>query len=242
MMNKLVENISCSECQKTEMRVLSQNKQGFARNLLLKCDSCNHVNGQADSSPRVSDEGTQRGSFLINIKMVSAFISIGGGYSSVEKFCLETGMSVLSSSAFFKHLDKIKESSEKMKEEILVQAHKVVRKVQGAGKTDLVDIGVSFDGSWQKRGHVSLNGMAFVIDIETGLVLDFVVLSKYCHTCTLKASQSDTQSAEYHTWLAEHKDSGGCQVKISKQSLLILPHLFKCIQFDNILFTVIDKL
>ena len=42
-----------------------------------------------------------------------------------------------------------------------------------------VPITVSFDGTWQKRGHTSMYGVAVVIGIVTGLVVDYVVLSTY---------------------------------------------------------------
>ena len=47
--------------------------------------------------------------------------------------------------------------------------------------TDPLSITVSFDVSWHKRGHTSMNGVAAVIDVLTGLVIvvDYVVLSKY---------------------------------------------------------------
>ena len=37
----------------------------------------------------------------------------------------------------------------------------------------VLDIFVSIDGSWQKRGRTSHNGIVTVIDIITGLVLDY---------------------------------------------------------------------
>ena len=49
---------------------------------------------------------------------------------------------------------------------------------------------VSFDGSWQKRGHTSLYGLATVIDVLTGLVLDYEILSKYCHVCAIKKAEN----------------------------------------------------
>ena len=39
-------------------------------------------------------------------------------------------------------------------------------------------ITVSFDGTWQKRGHVSMHGVVAVIDVVTGLVVDYEVLSQ----------------------------------------------------------------
>ncbi|GBL72366.1 hypothetical protein AVEN_115302-1 [Araneus ventricosus] len=39
---------------------------------------------------------------------------------------------------------------------------------------------VSYDGTWQKRGHTSLYGIGIVVDILTVLVIDYEILSKYC--------------------------------------------------------------
>ena len=50
---------------------------------------------------------------------------------------------------------------------------------------DPITITVSLDGSWHKLGHMSMYSMAAVIEVLTGLV-DYVVLSKYCHACSLK--------------------------------------------------------
>ena len=39
---------------------------------------------------------------------------------------------------------------------------------------DFLDISVSVDDSWQKRGRTSHTGIVTVTDIMTGLVVDFV--------------------------------------------------------------------
>ena len=46
---------------------------------------------------------------------------------------------------------------------------------------DIIDIAVTFDGSWQKLGHSSHYGLGAVIELETGLVLDYEAYSLYCH-------------------------------------------------------------
>ena len=47
------------------------------------------------------------------------------------------------------------------------------------------DIGVSFDGTWQRRGYSSLNGVRAAISITSGNVLDCEILSRYCKNCAL---------------------------------------------------------
>ena len=41
----------------------------------------------------------------------------------------------------------------------------------------VLDVAISFNGSWQKRGHSSHNGIDSVIDLLTGLPIAFHVLS-----------------------------------------------------------------
>lgn len=45
------------------------------------------------------------------------------------------------------------------------------------------DIPVARDGSWQKRGHTSNNGIVSATSIESGTVWDVEVLSKCCPNC-----------------------------------------------------------
>ncbi|GBN05239.1 hypothetical protein AVEN_135341-1 [Araneus ventricosus] len=41
---------------------------------------------------------------------------------------------------------------------------------------EVIDVCVSYDGTCQKRGHTSLDAIGIVIDILSGLVIDFEVL------------------------------------------------------------------
>ena len=55
-----------------------------------------------------------------------------------------------------------------------------LRDALNQGELPEIYISVSFDGTWQKRGFISLHGVGIGIHILTGLVVDFVVLYKYC--------------------------------------------------------------
>lgn len=72
-----------------------------------------------------------------------------------------------------------------------------------SGEPDIgqvVDVAISVDGSWRKRyGHNSLNGIVFVISIDTGCVLDYVVKTKFCHAC--KSNPNATEE-----WKKSHQD------------------------------------
>ena len=46
------------------------------------------------------------------------------------------------------------------------------------GTDNITNVAVSCDGSWQKRGFASFNGLVNVISVETGKCLDYRVLTK----------------------------------------------------------------
>ena len=56
---------------------------------------------------------------------------------------------------------------------------------------------MSYDGAWQRRGFLSHNGVGVVIDLLTGLSIDFEALSNYCSKCETK-SDSDQDWKEKH--------------------------------------------
>ncbi|GFV33901.1 uncharacterized protein TNCV_1081971 [Trichonephila clavipes] len=65
-----------------------------------------------------------------------------------------------------------------------LEIHREIKNVyeNGAEITDLVLV---FDGTWLTRGHTSLIGVGCVIDMLTGYVVDFEVLSKVCRHCSV---------------------------------------------------------
>ena len=62
-----------------------------------------------------------------------------------------------------------------------------------------------------KRGHTSHNGMASVIDLMTGLTIDFEVLSNYCN----KSRIAEDKPVDLE-WKAQH--SLVCQKNFSGSS------------------------
>ena len=48
---------------------------------------------------------------------------------------------------------------------------------------NIVDIVISVDCTWHKRGFTSLNGAVAAISIETGRILDVEAMTRYCQWC-----------------------------------------------------------
>jgi len=113
----------------------------------------------------------------------------------------------LSINCYTNHAKKIEEATILEVSEIMKQARQYVRKINGAlSNDDIVDITVSCDGTWQRRGFSSLFGAVFIIDYNTGLVLDYVVKSKFCEACRFWDSK-DHDSEAYIKWKNEHEES-----------------------------------
>lgn len=208
----LLQNLICDNCQNHELKVNSTSNLGYSSKLELFCNSCHKVYGSTFSSPRIS---TSR-QFEINKNIVEAFLNMGKGHAAMETFSMSLGMQTIDRKTFDKYVINLVEESKYIRKTILQMACKAVREQHeivdpSLCTQDIIDIGVSFDGTWHKRGHSSLYGIGSVIDILTGLVIDFTVMSKYCHDCTKTAADLNKDSAEYAIWHNEHLNSGLCE-------------------------------
>ena len=70
--------------------------------------------------------------------------------------------------------DKIKGVAETLTQEASVELHGTTPPDQ------IVDVGITIDGTWQKRGFTSMNGAVAAISIDTGRIIDVEVMSRYC--------------------------------------------------------------
>ena len=100
--------------------------------------------------------------------------------------------------------NRLGEAVEKVAKNSMMEASVEVKQQEGN------DIGISFDGTWQKRGHSSLNGVAAAISVTTGKVLDVDVLSRHCKGCSEHAVMKETKPDEYESWKSTHEEK--CQL------------------------------
>ena len=84
---------------------------------------------------------------------------------------------------------------------------------------------MSYDGAWQRRGFSSHNGVGSVIDLLTGLPVDFEVLSNFCSKCATKTN-SDPAWEEKHKPSCSKNNEGSsgsmeveCALRIWKRSI-----------------------
>lgn len=143
--------VACNYCGQKQLAVNISENLGFVRKLTLTCDACKEEYGASYTSPRNNYSTTNtsgRASFLLNTRMVDAFVSLGKGYNALEQFGMEVGMPVLSKTSFLDHLRETYASSDKFCEKFLEKAREAVRNVHGATKDQVLDLSVSYDGTW----------------------------------------------------------------------------------------------
>ena len=75
-----------------------------------------------------------------------------------------------------------------------------------ASSDDIVDVAVSCDGTWQKRGHRSQYEVQAAISAVTGKVIDYEIESRFCKNCQSHSSW-DRGSENYREWKASHVEN-----------------------------------
>ena len=94
----------------------------------------------------------------------------------------------------YKQLDNVFDAVEAEAEEEMKRAGQRLRETnlqetEGFDENDILDVAVSFDGTWAKRGFTSQTGVVFVISVDTGEVLDNYVMTHNCSKCGVKKAQ-----------------------------------------------------
>ena len=111
-----------------------------------------------------------------------------------------------------------KHAQEEMKEAGIRLCKTLQVQDKAISDNSLLDVAVSFDGTWAKRGFTSMTGVVFVISVDTGEVLDSDVLSKTCEQCKQWEHIRDTEPQKYHEWKVSHIRSGSCDINFEGSS------------------------
>ena len=186
----------CGKCKKGRLDIMEDPFTPFS----LRCEYClNTV--PLDRPTQTRTDGKHR--FLdINHHIVLAFRSFGKGNAAMENFCALLNIPpFLSKRAFASHVQALKTALLELTAAKLQEAVSELKSFLTNFDTELedqrvLDVTVSTDGTWMKRGFTSLFGCVFVISADTGKVLDFGVLSRYCKSCEMW-SKRDPESEEY---------------------------------------------
>ena len=192
----IIQSLSCPECTTISL-VLKDDltaKNGFANHFILSCKEC-LWSKEFFTSKKV------KGSFEVNKRFVYGMRCIGTGFAGAKKFCSVMNIPSMPTRKNYDKLNKsLKTAVFDVAQESMTRAGLEVKNLIGKKNTDC---GVSVDGSWQKRGFVSLNGFVSAISMDTGKVLDVEPMSKHCKSCEVHA-KLDRNSSKFKSWQRGH--------------------------------------
>ncbi|GFU38536.1 uncharacterized protein TNCV_3399681 [Trichonephila clavipes] len=205
--SELLQKVPCKYCTNCTLVIKQHHSMGYSTKMKLLCESCHESYGSVFSS--FQEEA--KNSHDINSKLVSAFLSIGRGHAALETFSSVLNMPTMDRKTFAKCMHNLSVKNKEVKKKMLEMSRQAAREAHvkvdaSLTNQEIIDVSVSYDGTWQKRGHTSKLGLGIIIDILSGLVLDFEVLSKYCHNCAVAGRDMGVDSAEFHIWQKGHAD------------------------------------
>lgn len=185
----------------------------------MKYEKCNKETVYVSSSAKVSNNRPTE--YDVNRRVTRAFQTLSKGHSAIEQFSLVMNMDYMSKGLFQKTLAELHKLFKMTGNDYLVKVRECVRsfcKEQDQSLTDnsIINLAMSFDGSWHKRGFTSNYGVGSVIHIDTGLVIKFHILSKYCHNCAVTKEDLGENSPEFHFWYQGHE--ANCDINYTGSS------------------------
>ena len=210
VMARFLKALACPVCKQSDLDfVLSENRRcGFSMKAAIYCNACEKKVFEDFLCQRINDSSCSSQAFDINLRATVAFRGIGCGLSAINEWSGLMNMPYsLSNDGYANCYQKIEEAvSETFKEISKTTRSEVENAYADIGVTPdsdgVLDISVSFDGSWQKRGHTSHNGMASVIDLLTGLPIDYEILSNFCFKCKAMEGKEVEES-----WVQKHANN-----------------------------------
>ena len=159
----------------------------------LCCMTCNDIIDEDYLCQRVGGSKSTRAPFEINSRATMAFRGPWMWilcYQGVV-WCYEHAL-FIKPNAYTSNHNKIHEASFEMAKRVQEDSAKPIRNAYKdigilPDKNGILDIAVSFDGAWHRRGHSSANGLASTSDLLTGIPTDFEVLGNFCLKCKCTA-------------------------------------------------------
>jgi hypothetical protein len=205
----------CAECFSQEGFNITEWKSGLASILTVECKLCGFERTLKTSKEHVH-EGTRY--FENNTRLQAGTLAIGKNYHSISKFLAYLNLrGALAYRFWLKHLTVLngvyKEAAEASMQQAAQEEREQVREPRPPASStqqppEVQDIICSFDGTWQRRGFSSHNGVCTALTGSGKKVIDVEVKSNFCQSCTKQKKALTTD--QYERWQRNHIAQGMC--------------------------------
>ena len=207
----VVSCFACSECLSATLRVNENfpKIQGFASHLSVVCSNC----GQSRNF--YTSQKCKYCVYEVNRRMVYSMRSCRVGYAGMKKFTTAMNMPKPMTENCYERISKVTKKATK------AVANKTMCDVAAEIKRDkagIVDTCVSGDGTWQRRGYSSLNGVVAVISVDTGKVIDAEPMTRKCKGCERMQPVKKADPVSHDLWKANHTCSSNYIKRIFQRS------------------------
>ncbi|GFU55050.1 uncharacterized protein TNCV_425571 [Trichonephila clavipes] len=140
--------------------------------------------------------------YEVNTRLAYAMRSVGKGEAAAKVFCGVMNLPPLPK-RFYESLHALNNATEKVAKVSMALAAAETLSFNNGNP----NVPVAIDGTWQKRGHTSLNDVVTAVSVDTGKVVDAEILWRKC-SCHFNSNlHSDECSANYLG------NSGGMEVE-----------------------------
>ena len=181
----------CPLCNFRELQFTNDilKKKGLANCIEIKClsTSCNSFCTTYTSNRVSKNNKSGPDPFDVNARSVIDFREIGKRHTDMETFFRY--MNCIPPMAYPTYREMNKDIAlyySNVATDSMLQA---TQEIEDDDEEPICDIAVSCDGTRQKRGYSSLNGIVTVVSVETGKAIDYNVFTKKCAQCTAWESQ-----------------------------------------------------
>ena len=202
------EKLQCSSCGDTGA-VANIEPEKLSPQILFTCNACSAVICSAPGTQVASLDGKERNLDGKQICLVHDSLMNGGGFFGFRDTSIRLGISGLCSSMYYRYSSFLQKQMDGFYEEMRVKMRKGLNSIYKdlhpanlRSEDGILNVDVSFDGTWMTRGHKSHIGVGYVMDSDTGSVLDCQVLSNYCQMCLVK--QKSLSPEKFAVWKVSH--------------------------------------
>ena len=193
----------CKGCSSTNIfiKCTAEERQGFSQKFYLECKDCTWCHGFYSSPEHVFPDKDAKGKnpFQVNVRFVIAFREIGKENEAMRTFTKMMNMPPPLSHQTYNNINlSLHNIYEKAAKEIMLPAVNGLKEKENVSIDENLDIDIGIDGSRQKRGHSSLNGVVTGVPRENKKINDYKVFSKFCKSRALWENKKGTE--EYIVW------------------------------------------
>ena len=131
--------------------------------------------------------------------------TLGHGHSGIEKLTTLLSMpKPITRNNYDKIVTALVSATKEVAKETMLDAVKDIREEKTGDEHEVVNTGVSVDGSWQKRGYSSHNGVVTAISIDNSKIIDVEPMSKLCKACIIMKDKLKGDPLAYAEWQNSH--------------------------------------